>query len=389
MSGETTAGRGPADTAGLPSGVRLRAWADGDDLALLEVWGDPVNAQQHQDRSMLAADSTSPWRRTLVAEEDGVPVAAGTVFHSTVHPRRLWTYVETAPTARRRGIGSALLNALRAEASAAHAAGAVPSTALKTRFAKNALVAATSQTQEGEDADGEASLARHGLHEPERTQEQTARLAEAAEAFLVRRGFAPVQRSRRVAIAPGSLELPSVRDEQHPDGLVFEEAATGSVELTQAVVDFYDAVHDWDPSAMSLGAAQNLLLGPSTGAAGAVVQRERPKEDGGAIRAFAVSYTAQRQDEPADVLLGWDPQLSEPEALQAVADMLAVLVAQHPVQVEVDEAMAPLERIVDGLEAAGAARTLVDAYVFVDDADSGDEQVTHTRAEPTGSGAAR
>lgn len=89
------------------------------------------------------------------------------------------------------------------------------------------------------------------------------------------------------------------------------------------------------------------------------------------------------------MLLGWDPQLSEPEALQAVADMLAVLVAQHPVQVEVDEAMAPLERIVDGLEAAGAARTLVDAYVFVDDADSGDEKATHTRAEPTGSGAAR
>ena len=47
--------------------------------------------------------------------------------------------------------------------------------------------------------------------------------------------------------------------------------------------------------------------------------------------------------------------------------MLALLVAQYPVQIEVDEAMAPLERIVDGLIGGNAARTLVDTYVFVDD----------------------
>ena len=51
-----------------------------------------------------------------------------------------------------------------------------------------------------------------------------------------------------------------------------------------------------------------------------------------------------------------------------LADLLALLVAQYPVQIEVDEAMAPLERIVDGLIGGNAARTLVDTYVFVDDA---------------------
>ena len=58
-----------------------------------------------------------------------------------------------------------------------------------------------------------------------------------------------------------------------------------------------------------------------------------------------------------------------PGRLRALpASLLALLVAQYPVQVEVDEAMAPLERIVDGLIGGNAARTLVDTYVFVDDA---------------------
>ena len=188
------------------------------------------------------------------------------------------------------------------------------------------------------------------------------------EAFLVAEGFTPVQRSRRVAIAPGAIGLPDVRGEEHPDGVVLEEASTGSVELTRAVTAFYDAVHAWDPSTLSVGAAQQLLLGPATGAAGAVVLRDAPKAEGGRIRAFAVSYTPERQDAPADVLVGWDPELGEKDALQAVADLLALLVAQYPVQIEVDEAMAPLERIVDGLIGGNAARTLVDTYVFVDDA---------------------
>ncbi|MBD4430223.1 N-acetyltransferase, partial [Xanthomonas citri pv. citri] len=68
--------------------IVLRPWRPGDDLALLEVWGDPANAQQHQDRAMLAEDAERPWRRALVAEAAGVPVAAGVVYASSVHPRR-------------------------------------------------------------------------------------------------------------------------------------------------------------------------------------------------------------------------------------------------------------------------------------------------------------
>ena len=336
--------------APLPAGVTLRAWREGDDLALLEVWGDPANAQQHQDRAMLAPDADTPWRRALVAESGGVPVAAGVVYASSLHPRRLWLYVETAAAERRRGIAAALLTALRARATEAQAAGLVPTAALKARFAREAIIGVADRaTVEG-------------------TREATAALARGTEAFLAGQGFTPVQRSRRVGIAPGSIGLPALRDEEHPDGVVLEEAATGSVELTQAVVAFYQATHAWDPAEMTVGSAQTLLLGPATGASGAVVLRDRPRAEGGSIRAFAVSYTAERQDGAADVLVGWDPELEEQDALQAVADLLALLVAQHPVQVEVDEAMAPLERIVDGLIGGGAARTLVDTDVFADDA---------------------
>ena len=354
------------DSAAVVGGeIVLRPWRPGDDLALLEVWGDPANAQQHQDRAMLAEDAERPWRRALVAEAAGVPVAAGVVYASSVHPRRLWLYVETAAAERRRGIGRALVAALRGLAAEAHAAGTIPTTALKARFAKDALVPGVSGADPQTDAEGPAG---QPPVDTEAVRSQTAALAAGTEAFLVAEGFTPVQRSRRVAIAPGAIGLPDVRGEEHPDGVVLEEASTGSVELTQAVAAFYDAVHAWDPSTLSVGAAQQLLLGPATGAAGAVVLRDAPKAEGGRIRAFAVSYTPERQDAPADVLVGWDPELGEKDALQAVADLLALLVAQYPVQLEVDEAMAPLERIVDGLIGGNAARTLVDTYVFVDDA---------------------
>lgn len=374
MSGDVTGAAGAAghddggalfDSTAVAGGeIVLRPWRPGDDLALLEVWGDPANAQQHQDRAMLAEDAERPWRRALVAEAAGVPVAAGVVYASSVHPRRLWLYVETAAAERRRGIGRALVAALRGLAAEAHAAGTIPTTALKARFAKDALVPGVSGADPQTDAEGPAG---QPPVDTEAVRSQTAALAAGTEAFLVAEGFTPVQRSRRVAIAPGAIGLPDVRGEEHPDGVVLEEASTGSVELTQAVTAFYDAVHAWDPSTLSVGAAQQLLLGPATGAAGAVVLRDAPKAEGGRIRAFAVSYTPERQDAPADVLVGWDPELGQEDALQAVADLLALLVAQYPVQLEVDEAMAPLERIVDGLIGGNAARTLVDTYVFVDD----------------------
>lgn len=352
----------------LPAGVTLRPWAEGDDLRLLEVWGDPADVQQHQDRAMLAPDADAPWRRTLVAEDDGVPVGAGTVFAQSLHPRRLWLYLEVAPTARRRGIGSALLGALRAAVEQAHAAGQVTTTQLKTRFAvasRVPVVTGREADAAAESGEGDAAATTAALGE-EAGEAHAAQVA-GTEAFLVASGFTPVQRSRRIAVAPGSIALPPLRDEEHPEGAVLEEAATGSVELTRAVASFYDAVHGWDPSQMSVGAAQQLILGPQTGAAGAVVLRDTPKEEGGTIRAFAVSYTAERQDAPADVFLGWDPQLPLDQAQLAVGQLLAMLVAQHPVQVEVDEAMEALEPILDGLIGAKAALTLVDTRIWATD----------------------
>ena len=229
------------DSAAVAGGeIVLRPWRPGDDLALLEVWGDPANAQQHQDRAMLAEDAERPWRRALVAEDAGVPVAAGVVYASSVHPRRLWLYVETAAAERRRGIGRALVAALRGLAAEAHAAGTIPTTALKARFAKDALVPGVAGADPQTETDG--ATGRPPV-DTDAVRSQTAALAAGTEAFLVAEGFTPVQRSRRVAIAPGAIGLPDVRGEEHPDGVVLEEASTGSVELTQAVAAFYDAVH--------------------------------------------------------------------------------------------------------------------------------------------------
>ena len=340
---------GSARTA--PEGLTLRAWEDGDDLRLLEVFGDPVDVQQHQDRAMLAASSDTPWRRCIVAEVDSVPVGAAVVYASSLHPQRLWLYVETAASDRGRGIGSALLDALRQIVTAAHTAGEVTTTALKSRF--GLAPEDTRTVAEGEEL-------------PELDLESRAERAAQAEAtggFLAARGFTRIQRSRRVAVAARSVALPTLRTDQTPEGVSLEESSTGSVELTRAVAAFYNGVHDWDPAEMSLGRAQQMLLGPDTGAAGAVVLRDRPGADGGAIRAFAVSYTAERQEDPADVLLGWDPELEDAEAQQAVADLLALLVAQHPVQIEVDDSMTALAPIVDGLLTAGYAQVLADASV--------------------------
>ncbi|MGJ5589843.1 GNAT family N-acetyltransferase [Micrococcus lylae] len=340
---------GSARTA--PEGLTLRAWEDGDDLRLLEVFGDPVDVQQHQDRAMLAASSDTPWRRCIVAEVDSVPVGAAVVYASSLHPQRLWLYVETAASERGRGIGSALLDALRRIVTAAHAAGEVTTTALKSRY--GLAPEDTRTVAEGEEL-------------PELDLESRAVRAAQAEAtggFLAARGFTRIQHSWRVAVAARSVALPTLRTDQTPEGVSLEESSTGSVELTRAVAAFYNGVHEWDPAEMSLGRAQQMLLGPDTGAAGAVVLRDRPGADGGAIRAFAVSYTAERQEDPADVLLGWDPELEDSEAQQAVADLLALLVAQHPVQIEVDDSMTALAPIVDGLLTAGYAQVLADASV--------------------------
>ncbi|MEE1620045.1 GNAT family N-acetyltransferase [Zafaria sp. J156] len=300
--------------------LSYRPWTDGDDLALLQVWGDPATPQAHLDRTMLRPASGDPWARTLVAEDQGVPVAAATLFESSLHPDRLWLYAEVARENRRAGVGTELLRRLREE---------VPpsgTTAVRARY-----------TVEG--ADGEA-----------------------AAAFAASLGLHPIQRSRDVVVEPGGLPLPVFEE----DGLTLEESATGSVELTQLVADFYNAVHGWDRSEMTLGRAQTMLLGDPTGAKGAVVLRDRPREQGGKILAFAVSYEPDRLDAPADVLLGWDPSLAEPAAREALSGLLAMLAHQYPVKLEVDDAMQPLGDLVDALIAAGQATVVTTTHIVSD-----------------------
>ncbi|WP_309080329.1 GNAT family N-acetyltransferase [Zhihengliuella sp.] len=304
-----------------PTEYTFRPWQEGDDLALLQVWGDPSTPQAHLDRTMLRANSDKPWARTLVAEDQGVPVAAATVFESSLHPDRLWLYVEVARDHRGRGLATELVRRLREEQAPSGV------TALKTRY-----------TVEGADAD-------------------------ASSGFAASIGQERIMRSRAVVVEPGVLKLPQFEE----DGLTLEEAATGSVELTQVVAAFYNAVHDWDRSEMTLGRAQTMLLNDATGAKGAVVLRDRPQSAGGRILSFAISYEPDRVDAPADVLMGWDPELDPAHAKESVFGLLAMLAHQYPVKIEVDDAMEPLSEIVDGLIAAGHATVVTTTHIVATD----------------------
>ncbi len=302
----------------LDSGLTVRPWAEGDDLKLLEVWGDPENAMHHADRALLRPSSNEPWSRCIVAEEEGVPVAAATIFRSSVHPDRLSFYAEVAPEHRRKGVAAQLLEILEAE---------LPNCGtqnLKARCAKRS----------------------------------------AAQCFLKDNGFRKVQRSRQVTVQPGALKLPDMEAAQ----LDLEDLATGSVELTQLVVDFYNAVHDWDRAEMSIGKAQQLLLAPETGASGAVVLRGAAGQDGPKpILAFAISYTAERTEDPADVLIGWNPELDEEQAGSAVRALLALVAARYPVKVEVDDSMGPLKQVTDELTENGHAEADFEALIYARD----------------------
>ena len=107
--------------------IAYREWREGDDLALLEIWGGPETVQAGQFRGTLAPSGNSPWRRCIVAEDvvDGVaiPVAAAVVHEASLHPERLWAYVEVSRDHRRAGLGSTLLTMLRHEAAQATVSG--------------------------------------------------------------------------------------------------------------------------------------------------------------------------------------------------------------------------------------------------------------------------
>ena len=163
-----------------------------------------------------------------------------------------------------------------------------------------------------------------------------------------------------------------------------EDLATGSVELTRAVWEFYRSVHDWDPVAeIGIGAVNRQLLSDTAGAFGALVLRAgAPGSDGPApITAFAVSYRPFDPQDPedratrfeaADVLLGYVPGASSGdgsarEAGAAVETLLALLVRDYPVELEVDDSMTPLVAVVDNLLEAGVAHVVTETVTLVDD----------------------
>ncbi|WP_026553986.1 hypothetical protein [Arthrobacter sp. 35W] len=307
--------------------LSYRPWRDGDDLALNEIWGDPETFQAGQFRGALAvSQDAGPWRRTIVAEDQGIAVAAGVVYSTALHAERLWVYVEVARDHRGTGLAATLLAMLRAEAAAAKAAGTIGTTALRTKV------------------------------EP----------GTAGAAFAARIGLAPLQRSRVVVVSPNALRLPVFGEGTEAEATErVQDLATGSVELTDVVGRYYEAVHAWDPTGpLSPGTVQRLFLDDLTGAHGAIVLRAAPESSFGAsvaptkkgrVQAFVVSYTQGAQDAPTDVFVGHEPALAPAEAADAVRDLLALIAHQHPVVLELDESMTALRAVVEPLLEAGKA----------------------------------
>jgi len=304
--------------------LEFRPWRNGDDLELLQVFGDPRSPQAHQDRTMLRENSDAPFSRTLVACVDGVAIGAGVVFASSLHPQRLWLYVEVAAEQRRCGVGTALVAQLRKQIPADQAQ------QLKARYTVTPGDPAT-----------------------------------AAAGFCQSLGLNEIQASRDVILEPGALAEPVFDTNDR----VIEELSTGSVELTQLVMDFYNKVHEqWDPAKMTVGSAQRMLLDEHTGAQAALVLRDKPKREGGVPLAFAVSYVPAREDAPSDVLVGHNPAFSDDEVAEAVRDMVAMLIHQYPVKLEVDSSMFILASLIDALAGVEQATVISTTHILATDA---------------------
>jgi len=304
--------------------LEFRDWRSGDDLELLQVFGDPRSPQAHQDRTMLRENSDAPFSRTLVASVDGVAIGAGVVFASSLHPQRLWLYVEVAAEQRRSGVGTALVAKLRQQIPADQAQ------ELKARYTVTPGDPAT-----------------------------------AAAGFCKALGLGEIQVSRDVILEPGALAEPVFDTNDR----VIEELSTGSVELTKLVMDFYNKVHEqWDPAKMTVGSAQRMLLDEHTGAQAALVLRDKPKSQGGVPLAFAVSYVPAREDAPSDVLVGHNPAFSDDEVAEAVRDMVAMLIHQYPVKLEVDSSMFILASLIDALAGVEQATVISTTHILASDA---------------------
>lgn len=263
--------------------MQIRDWQDGDDLRLLELFGDPGNAQHHHDRAMLGPATQQPFGIGLVAVEADIPVAAGAIRAQPIHPQRMWCYIETAPLQRQRGIGTELFNQLVEH---------VPEhTALKTRSVTGDQPTAT---------------------------------------WLTNRGFSPIQHSQRVIVASRSFET---------NAIAVQPLATGSVELSKVVAEYYNATHTWDPSELTLTQAQQLLLAPSSGAQQAFVTRETT-----GIIAFAIAYEGAVPN-VVDLFIGYDP--NHPDPTEHIQALLAVAGEQRSLAIEIDNATTALNPLIE------------------------------------------
>ncbi|GAA2101599.1 MULTISPECIES: GNAT family N-acetyltransferase [Brevibacterium] len=247
-------------SAPVPSGVRLRRWADGDDRALAQVLPDAGSPAQLAARALLRVPGDEPLTRTVVAEvnADGpgpsVVVGAAAVAESPAHPQRAWVHVEVAPEERGRGLGRALLEAVVAEAAGTALAGL----GLRARV-----------------------LAGEGV----------------GEAFARAVGFTELFSTRIVRIDAGALGLAGA--DRIEDMQVID---TGSVALTRAFAQWYARTSAADPAAeMTLGQVNARFLSPAAGAHGAALWRPAGEDDPAreqdinrrAVTAFAVSFARE------------------------------------------------------------------------------------------------
>lgn len=284
--------------------MHIREWQDGDDLKLLEIFGDPASAQHHYDRTMLGPSTQEPFGVGLVAEDDGVPIAAGAIRAQAIHPQRMWCFVETAPLQRRRGIATQLLDKLRASLPAG--------TELKTRSVS------------GDDA---------------------------TATWLQNHGFGQIQHSQRVILAAGSFQEPTYE---------VEPLATGSVALSKVAAAYYNVTHEWDPAHVSITQAQQLLLAPSTGAQQAFVTREADQ-----IIAFGIAYPGPVPN-VVDLFVGYDPQ--HPDPSDHVRSVLAVTGEHRSLGIDIDESTSTLNALLGQAMTADTVLVEHESIIWATDA---------------------
>src|SRR5699024_2391763 len=123
-----------------------------------------------------------------------------------------------------------------------------------------------------------------------------------------------------------------------------QQLATGSVELSKVVAEYYNATHDWDPPLLTLTQAQQLLLAPQTCAQQAFITRE----DTG-ITAFAIAYPGPVPN-VVDLFIGHDP--NHPDPTDHIRALLSTAGEERSLAIESDNSRTERNSLV---ETAGEA----------------------------------